>query len=92
MLIGTTVTYFVKYFHEFINMNSDILKYLFTCEEESLLDGYKNNFYTNKNTEVNSIREEMFDYVYEQLLFVKKKPVLFVFENDSYFHVFIHHY
>lgn len=72
MLIGTTVTYFVKYFHEFINMNSDILKYLFTCEEESLLVGYKNNSNTNKNTEVNSIREEMFDYVYEQLLFVKR--------------------
>lgn len=72
MLIGTTVTYLVKYFHEFINMNSDILKYLFTCEENPLLDGSKNKSNTNKSTKVNIIREEMFDYVYEQLLFVKK--------------------
>lgn len=57
MLIVTTVTYFVKYFHEIVNMNADILKHLFTCSEEK----------------IHVIDEEMFDYVYKRLVFVRKK-------------------
>lgn len=57
MLIVTTVTYFVKYFHEIVNMNADILKQLFTCSEEK----------------IHVIDEEMFDYVYKRLMFVRKK-------------------
>lgn len=71
MLIVTTVTYFVKYFHEIVNMNSDILKHIFTCEEKPLLDNTQNNNEASKPIGVKAIEEEMFDYIYERLLFVR---------------------
>lgn len=64
MVIVTTVMYFIKYFHEIVNMNSDILKHIFTCEEKP----------KTKNSlpiVVEAIEEEMFDYIYERLLFVR---------------------
>lgn len=63
ILIVTTMTYFVKYFHEIVNMNADILKHLFTCESET----------PNNDNGIRVIDEEMFDFVYKRLMFVRKK-------------------
>lgn len=61
ILAVTTATYFVKYFHEIVNMNAEILKYVFICEKK------------RKQKDVNYVEEEMFDFIYENILFVKKK-------------------
>lgn len=34
MLIVTTVAYFAKYFHEIVNMNTEIMKYLIKCQKK----------------------------------------------------------
>lgn len=67
MVIVTTVVYFIKYFHEIVNMNSDILQHIFTCEEKPLIDNTQNSLPIG----VETIEEEMFDYIYERLLFVR---------------------
>lgn len=59
ILVVTTVTYFSKYFHEIINMNTEILKYIFNREEKFC-------------GMIEKIDQKMFDYVYERLVFVKK--------------------
>lgn len=64
-LIVTTITYFAKYFHEIVNMNADILNYLFTCSCEGETQ--------NSNGSNQVIDEELFDYVYKRLMFVRKK-------------------
>lgn len=64
MVIVTTVMYFIKYFHEIVNMNSDILKHIFTCEENTQNDN-------EASSPIGAIEEEMFDYIYERLLFVR---------------------
>lgn len=64
-LIVTTITYFAKYFHEIVNMNADILNYLFTCSCEGETQ--------NSNGSSQVIDEELFDYVYKRLMFVRKK-------------------
>lgn len=61
MVIVTTVMYFIKYFHEIVNMNSVILKHIFTCEKKS----------QKAKSPIGAIEEEMFDYIYERLLFVR---------------------
>lgn len=65
MLIVTTITYFVKYIHEIVNMNADILNHLFTCGCEGETQ--------NSNGSTQFIDEELFDYVYKRLMFVRKK-------------------
>lgn len=64
MVIVTTVVYFIKYFHEIVNMNSDILEHIFTCEENTQNDN-------EASLPIEAIEEEMFDYIYERLLFVR---------------------
>lgn len=61
ILAVTTATYFVKYFHEIVNMNAEVLKYVFICEVK------------RKKQDVKYVQEEMFDFVYGNILFVKKK-------------------
>lgn len=70
ILIVTTVTYFVKYVHEIVNMNTDILKYVFICEEENCKGD------TREHIEVKNIDEEMFDYIFRRLMFVRKRLYL----------------
>lgn len=65
-LVAITVTYFVKYFHEIINMNAEILKYVFICEEK------------RQNRNVKFIDEKLFIYIYGRALFVRKK-IYFLF-------------
>lgn len=65
MLIVTTITYFAKYIHEIVNMNADILNHLFTCGCEGETQ--------NSNGSTQFIDEELFDYVYKRLMFVRKK-------------------
>lgn len=55
MVIVIIVMYFIKYFYEIVNMNFDIFKYIFICEEIK-----KSLFIV-----VEVIEEEMFDYIYE---------------------------
>lgn len=56
MVIVIIVMYFIKYFYEIVNMNFDIFKYIFICEEN-----FKNSLFIV----VEVIEEEMFDYIYE---------------------------
>lgn len=117
MLIVTTVAYFAKYFHEIVNMNTEILKYLIKCQEKKtkliqvstpkkakvstakkakLSTTKKVNVSTAKKVKVSIARkakvsttkkakqtadkldEEIFDYVYQRLMFVRKN-VYFMF-------------
>lgn len=66
ILIVTTVTYFIQYFHEIVNMNAEILNYIFTCEKK------------RKHEDVKYIEERMFDYIYRRILFVKKNLYILV--------------
>lgn len=61
ILAVTTATYFVKYFHEIVNMNAEILTYVFICEKE------------RKQKDVTYVEEGMFDFIYGKILFVKKR-------------------
>lgn len=78
LLIVTIVVYLLKYMSEIINMNSEILNYIFDIEEREKAEQTK-VLTENKQTEpkskfkVNYIREEMFDFIYNRLYFVKKK-------------------
>lgn len=74
LLIVTTLTYFVKYLHELVNMNAEILKYIFFIYDErrsSNSDGANNE--PGDHTTIEYVDEEMFDYIYQRLLFVRKK-------------------
>lgn len=66
ILAVTKVTYFVQYFHEIVNMNAEILNYIFTCEKK------------RKHEDVKYIEERMVDYIYGRILFVKKKLYFFI--------------
>nr|XP_022338855.1 uncharacterized protein LOC111134258 [Crassostrea virginica]XP_022338856.1 uncharacterized protein LOC111134258 [Crassostrea virginica]XP_022338857.1 uncharacterized protein LOC111134258 [Crassostrea virginica] len=68
LTIGTTLVYFVKYLSEIINMNADILKYIFELKKEKKL--------TKEIVTEEKIDEETFDYVYEKLTFVTKRLYL----------------
>lgn len=74
LIFVTTIFYFLRYFHEIINMNAEILNYIFKLEEEQTNLLVEDTSYTHKkdNLNVKSIDEEMFDYIYNKLMFVKK--------------------
>lgn len=74
LIFITTIFYFLRYFHEIINMNAEILNYIFKLEEEqtNLLDNDASNKYRKENSNFKSIDEGMFDYIYDKLMFVKK--------------------
>lgn len=65
-LVFITVTYFVKYFHEIVNMNSEVLRYVFFCEENKM------------QQDVKYVEERMFDFIYGKILFVRKKLYFWV--------------
>lgn len=77
-LIVTIVVYFFKYLTEIINMNAEILDYIFEIEERKraeqteILTENKPKEPTSKLT-VNYISEEMFNFIYKRLYFVKKR-------------------
>lgn len=48
-LVAITLKYFAKYIHEIVDMNSEVLKYVFICEEK------------RKHEDVISIDEKLFD-------------------------------
>lgn len=78
LLIVTIVVYFLKYITEIINMNAEILDYIFEIEEREraerteILTENKSIGPTSKLT-VNYISEEMFNCIYKRLYFVKKR-------------------
>lgn len=77
-LIVTIVVYFLKYLTEIINMNAEILDYIFEFEEREraeqteILTENKPKEPTRK-LKVNYISEEMFNFIYKRLYFVKKR-------------------
>lgn len=78
LIVVTTVTYFVKYLHEIVNMNTEILNYVFTCEEKK------------KEMSVNFVSEKLYVYIYGRLLFVQKKLYILFFKTVVVFmYIFI---
>lgn len=78
LIVVTTVTYFVKYLHEIVNMNTEILNYVFICEEK------------NKEMNVNFVSEKLYVYIYGRLLFVQKKFYVLFFKTVVVFmYIFI---
>lgn len=94
LIFITTIFYFLRYFHEIINMNAEILNYIFKLEEEqtNLLDNEASNKYRKENLNSKSINEGMFDYIYDKLMFVEKKLLFSVPKNDRCYHVSYNHY
>lgn len=77
LIFVTTITYFVKYFHEIVNMNVEILHHIFTCEEK------------DKKT-VKYINERLYDYIYGRVPFVQRKfYVLFLKVIVVFMYLFI---
>lgn len=74
ILIVTTLTYFFKYLHEIVNMNAEILKYIFFINDERRRSNSdRANNETGDHTKIKYIDEEMFDFIYQRLLFVRKR-------------------
>lgn len=71
LLIFTTIGYFVKYIHQLINMNAEILNYIFKLNEKEISSQPNNT--ENSDKHVENIDEEMFDAIYDELTFVKKR-------------------
>lgn len=94
LIFITTIFYFLRYFHEIINMNAEILNYIFKLEEEqtNLLDNEASNKYRKENLNSKSINEGMFDYIYDKLMFVEKKLLFSVPKNDRCYHVSYNNY
>lgn len=75
IMIVTAIFFFSNYIHEIINMNTEILNYLFKLEEEKqseILNNEQINIEHKQENNVKRISEEEFDVVYEKLMFVKK--------------------
>lgn len=75
IMIVTAVFYFSNYIHEIINMNAEILNYLFKLEEQKqseILNNRQINTEHKQESRVKRISEEDFVGVYEKLMFVKK--------------------
>lgn len=75
LIIVTTVSYFVKYVHELINMNAEILNYILKLKEKS--SPQSNNTDDSDGDVIKMdcvhIDEKMFDDIYNKLTFVKKR-------------------
>lgn len=70
-VIGISTTfYFSRYMQEVINMNEEILKYIFELENESNQSNSQNE---EINEQVDKVQEKKFNYIYERLSFVKKR-------------------
>lgn len=79
LIVVTTVFYFLRYFHEIINMNAEILNYIFKLEDEHtiLMNDFASNASNASNaseeeSNVKTIDEKVFDYIYDKVMFVKK--------------------
>lgn len=75
IIIVTAIVYFSKYIHEIVNMNTEILNYIFKLEEErehSNLNTEQINKKDIQRSNGETISEKVFDGVYEKLMFVKK--------------------
>lgn len=74
LIFVTVIFYFLRYFHEIINMNTEILNYIFKLEDEktNTMAESTRNANREENLNVKRMDEEMFDYIYDNLMFVKK--------------------
>lgn len=85
LLIVTIVVYILKYISEIINMNAEILNYIFEIEESERAEQTK---VLTENTQkepkhkfkVHYIKEEMFDFIYKRLFFVNKRLFFALFK------------
>lgn len=68
--------------YEIINMNADILEYIFTIKEKKEKDQRKesNESKIDSESETDELNEAMFDFIYKRLFFVKKKLYYFIFK------------
>lgn len=74
LLIFTTIAYFVKYIHQLINMNAEILNYIFKLKEEEISSELNNTENADSLAyNVENVNEEMFDAIYDELTFVRKR-------------------
>lgn len=85
LLIVTIVVYILKYISEIINMNAEILNYIFEIEESERAEQTE---VLTENTQkepkhkfkVHYIKEEMFDFIYKRLFFVNKRLYFALFK------------
>lgn len=82
IIFVSTFVYLVKYMYEIINMNADILEYIFTIKEKKEKDQRKesNESKIDSESETDELNEAMFDFIYKRLFFVKKKLYYFIFK------------
>lgn len=100
IMLFTFITYVIKYFTEIVNMNSEILGFIFEikCRNKTLkcsttattqtkydictIEGNE-DIVANDDTIGNedTVSEDMFNYIFEQLRFVKKRFYFFIFKT-----------
>lgn len=83
IIFVSTFVYLVKYMYEIINMNADILEYMFTIKEKKKEKDQRtksNETEIDSEPETDEINEAMFDFIYKRLFFVKKKLYYFIFK------------
>lgn len=82
IIFVSTFVYLVKYMYEIINMNADILEYIFKIKEEKEKEQRteSNGTEIESESKTDEIDEAMFDFIYKRLFFVKKKLYYFIFK------------
>lgn len=81
ILLVTLIVYYVRYIHEVINMNAEILDYIFQIKE---IDENEQTKELSSSIEMegtnefktNYVTEAMFDAIYKRLFFVRKRLYL----------------
>lgn len=69
VLLAITISvYFIKYIHEIININAEILEYIFQVKE------------SDDESETECVEEEMFSAIYNHLFFMRKKLYFVLFK------------
>lgn len=68
LLTITILVYFIKYIQEIINMNAEILEYIFQVKESDIA------------SETECVEEEMFSAIYNHLFFMRKKLYFVLFK------------
>lgn len=80
LLAVTILYYFIKYIHEIINMNAEILEYIFQVKESTEFTRDSEN-----ESESEYVEEKMFSAIYGQLLFMRKKLYFVFFKMGTIF-------
>lgn len=86
LLAITILVYFIKYIHEIININAEILEHIFQVKESiEHTTGFTRE--SEIKSEIEYVEEKIVSAIYRQLLFIRNKPLFSVLLYGYYFRV-----